>query len=124
MDQHPHSFGVLVKQPSAYVPVAMSLTALALVLATSLYTELPARPMRGPLRIFGRSSWRNRFRYWLFRDQMDATGSKARARCVCAADRSGAGFDGAGVLFQFVMQNSCIRKMSATRANVENAPTM
>lgn len=32
MDQHPHSFGVLVKQPSAFVPVAMSLTALALVL--------------------------------------------------------------------------------------------
>jgi hypothetical protein len=32
VDQHPHSFGVLVKQPSAFLPVAMSLTALALVL--------------------------------------------------------------------------------------------
>lgn len=32
MDQHPHSFGVIVKQPSAFLPVAMSLTALALVL--------------------------------------------------------------------------------------------
>ncbi|MHB8735420.1 MAG: hypothetical protein ACYC6M_08985 [Terriglobales bacterium] len=32
MDQHPCSFGTVMKQPSAYLPVAMSLTALAMVL--------------------------------------------------------------------------------------------
>jgi hypothetical protein len=32
MNNHPHSFGILVKQPSAFLPVAMSLTALSLVL--------------------------------------------------------------------------------------------
>ena len=32
MDPHPRSFGAIVRQPSAFLPVAMSLTALALVL--------------------------------------------------------------------------------------------
>ena len=32
MDQHPLSFGAIVRRPSAFLPVAMSLTALALVL--------------------------------------------------------------------------------------------
>lgn len=32
MDQHPNSFGTIMKQPSAFVPLAMSLTALAMVL--------------------------------------------------------------------------------------------
>jgi hypothetical protein len=32
MDQHPDSFGAILKQPSAFLPLAMSLTALALVL--------------------------------------------------------------------------------------------
>lgn len=32
MDQHPGTFPVILKQPSAFLPLAMSLTALALVL--------------------------------------------------------------------------------------------
>jgi hypothetical protein len=32
MNQEPRSFGSIMKQPSAYLPLAMSLTALALVL--------------------------------------------------------------------------------------------
>ncbi len=32
MDQHPNSFGAIMKQPSAFLPLAMSLTALAMVL--------------------------------------------------------------------------------------------
>ena len=32
MDQHPTSFGTLVKQPTAFLPMAMSLTALTIVL--------------------------------------------------------------------------------------------
>jgi len=32
MDQHPNSFGAMVRLPSAFLPLAMSLTALALVL--------------------------------------------------------------------------------------------
>ena len=32
MDQHTRSFGTLVRRPSAFLPLAMSLTALALVL--------------------------------------------------------------------------------------------
>jgi hypothetical protein len=32
MDRDPRSFGAMMKRPSAFVPVAMSLTALALVL--------------------------------------------------------------------------------------------
>lgn len=33
MDQDPRSFGAMVRKPSAFVPIIMSLTALALVLA-------------------------------------------------------------------------------------------
>ncbi len=33
MDQPTRSFGAVVRQPSAFIPLAMSLTALALVLA-------------------------------------------------------------------------------------------
>lgn len=32
MDRHPNSFGAIVRHPSAFLPLAMSLTALALVL--------------------------------------------------------------------------------------------
>ena len=32
MDQHPRSFGAIVRKPSAFVPIMMSLTALVLVL--------------------------------------------------------------------------------------------
>jgi len=32
MDQHPNSFGTIVREPSAFIPLAMSFTALALVL--------------------------------------------------------------------------------------------
>jgi hypothetical protein len=32
MDQHPNSFATIMKQPSAFLPLAMSLTALAMVL--------------------------------------------------------------------------------------------
>jgi hypothetical protein len=32
MDQHPNSFAAIMKQPSAFLPLAMSLTALAMVL--------------------------------------------------------------------------------------------
>lgn len=32
MDQHSNSFGAILKQPSAFLPLAMSLTALAMVL--------------------------------------------------------------------------------------------
>jgi hypothetical protein len=32
MDRHPNSFGAMVRHPSAFLPLAMSLTALALVL--------------------------------------------------------------------------------------------
>jgi hypothetical protein len=32
VDQHPRSFGAIMKQPSAFLPLAMSLTALAMVL--------------------------------------------------------------------------------------------
>jgi hypothetical protein len=34
MDQHPTSFGTLVKEPTAFLPMAMSLTALAIVLGS------------------------------------------------------------------------------------------
>ena len=34
MDQHPNSFGAIVRHPSAFLPMAMSLTALAMVLGS------------------------------------------------------------------------------------------
>ena len=37
MDQHPNSFGAMVRHPSAFLPMAMSLTALAMVLGALVH---------------------------------------------------------------------------------------
>ena len=37
MDQNPNTFGTMIKHPSAFLPVAMSLTSLAVVLAAVVY---------------------------------------------------------------------------------------
>jgi hypothetical protein len=37
MDQDPNSFGAMMKRPSAFLPIAMSLTSLAVVLAAVAY---------------------------------------------------------------------------------------
>ena len=37
MDQNPYSFGVIVRKPSAFLPMAMSLTALAVLFVSFAY---------------------------------------------------------------------------------------
>lgn len=51
----------ILKHPSAFLPVAMSLAALATVLIFSHHTEPPLRPMRVPQPTYGNSSWLPRF---------------------------------------------------------------
>jgi hypothetical protein len=43
MDRDPNSFGAIVRHPSALVPIAMSLTALALVVGPIPFYGIPVR---------------------------------------------------------------------------------
>ena len=45
MDRDPRSFGAIVRQPSAYVPLAMSLTALALLLGALVTGLIQHHPL-------------------------------------------------------------------------------
>ena len=70
MDQPINSFGAIIKRPSAFLPLAMSLTALAMLggayifgLATG-HGGLYASQMRGRLHIYGSYSWRGSYPYW------------------------------------------------------------
>ena len=70
MNQHPRSVVALTKMPSAFLPLAMSLTALAMLggayifgLATG-HGGLVREPDEGRLLTSGKYSWLDRCRYW------------------------------------------------------------
>jgi hypothetical protein len=47
MDQNPRSFGAIVRQPTAFLPMAMSLTALAVVLGHIAFVGTAGEPDEG-----------------------------------------------------------------------------
>jgi hypothetical protein len=87
-----HSIGTLTRKPSAFLPITMSLTALAVVLVHIAIFGTAREPDDG---------WTDASA-GIFRHQVAAAGSTADAGGAGTAGRSGACFHGAGLLLASV----------------------
>ncbi len=95
MDQPINSFGSIVRRPSAFLPLAMSLTALALVLGRIALFGAAREADEGATAHLWQLLMAGQMpRTGILRDQVAAPGSKADAMCTCPAGWSCARFHG------------------------------
>jgi hypothetical protein len=105
MDTRPRSFAATLKHPTGFLPIAMSLTALAIVLGHIAFFGTAREADEGTDALIWQLLMAGQLPVLLlFANPVAAQSSETISLCACTASRSSALCNGSRFLSQFVMR--------------------